>query len=601
MKGTQRNAKNMKNHQKSYPKDDYSDSENDSYDESYDESESYSDESERVVNKRITIDIRENFGLADIVKKIKYNEYRKGKKKSGKININLIVEDLKKCLVVILQANPTFIVKDYDADNRIYKLSYCNQSTISSTLNLIKIGKVKIDGVKKKAAKLWDIVIGYLSEFTYTGTAFYSDEPDVFSTFRGYDYKVLDDVDMDLISPFLNHIRNVIAGGNEKIYTYILNWIAKILQVPDYQTSVVLMILGLPGSGKNTFTEVITQLMRRYSQPNLSMNSVIGSWNTLLRNMKLVVVNELQSQTNINNRYKDGEDLKTIITEDTIVIREKYVNDITMKNVCNFIMISNNNTPFRIEMGDRRYLVLRTIDEYANNKVKGKAYFDKLYKTIETEGFYENLFTYFMKYDTKYYSLTPVPRTKEWWRIVKATMPTQLLYFTENYKEYNGVRDHKYLHEEIYAKYEEFCRDHRRQPVHVDTFIGEISPYLKKVHTTRRDLGTKKVHLYYLNDEYYKRFEDEAKNMEEIVEEINEGEITEKDEELVIGKFALMDIMKKIQQGKLNNDDIIQELRLCSGMNMDGVELDVLLNDKESERSEQRDDKEDNNEEEEEE
>lgn len=564
MKRSQRNAKNTKSHKKSYPKDDYSDSES-SYDD-YDDYDDYNDSEEEEVNeevceKRVTIDIRDDFGLADIIDKIKNNEYKKGKRRSGKINVDLIVEDLKRCLVIILNINPIFIVKDYDADNKVYKLSYTNQNTVSSTLGLIIVGKVRINGIKKKSATLWDIVKGYLSEFKFKGSTFYSREPGVFSLFRGYDYKVLDDVDMDLISPFLNHIREVIANGNVKIYTYILNWIAKILQTPDYQSGIVIMILGAQGTGKNTFSDAISQLMRRYAQPNLSMNSVVGGWNTLLRNMKLAVINELQSQTNNNNKYKDGDDLKTIITEDTIVIKEKYVNDMVMKNVCNFIMISNNNTPFRIEMGDRRYLVVRTNDKYAGVK----SYFDELYKTINTEGFYENLFTYFMKYDTQHFSIHPAPKTKEWWRIVNATKPTYQIFFTKYYTVFDGVRSHKYLHKEIYNMYEEFCQKHRRQPMHMDSFIGEIAPYLKKIHTTRSDLGVNKVHLYYLTPEAYKEFEKQAKAAEEIEEEIKDGEPDENNDE----KITMDDIDEKtktlvnnlVEESGLSIESIINLLK----------------------------------------
>ena len=69
---------------------------------------------------------------------------------------------------------------------------------------------------------------------------FYSKDPQVFSSFRGYDYQQLDQVKTEIIEPFLNHIREVIANNNEEVYKYILVWIASILQSPNFKTGTAL-------------------------------------------------------------------------------------------------------------------------------------------------------------------------------------------------------------------------------------------------------------------------------------------------------------------------------------------------------------------------
>lgn len=93
-----------------------------------------------------------------------------------------------------MNINLTFILYNYDVDNDVYKLSYCNQSTASSILSHIDVDKVLINCSKKKSANLWYIVKGYLTKFMFKGTTFYFNSPYVFNTFRGYDYKVLYDL-----------------------------------------------------------------------------------------------------------------------------------------------------------------------------------------------------------------------------------------------------------------------------------------------------------------------------------------------------------------------------------------------------------------------
>lgn len=63
-----------------------------------------------------------------------------------------------------------------------------------------------------------------------------------------------------------------------------------------------------------------------------------------------MVLNEVK-----NCRLANFEALKSIITDDTVRIKEKNQPRRTAENVAHFIFCTNNSFPVKIEIGDRRY------------------------------------------------------------------------------------------------------------------------------------------------------------------------------------------------------------------------------------------------------
>ncbi|KAA6362582.1 MAG: hypothetical protein EZS28_041891, partial [Streblomastix strix] len=87
--------------------------------------------------------------------------------------------------------------------------------------------------------------------------------------FQGWKFERLEKVDMEVIKDYLYLIKNGIAVGNEVIYDYLLKWIAWIIQNPAQHTMVSIIIRGIQGCGKNTFTNVIAEFLDGYLQSNL--------------------------------------------------------------------------------------------------------------------------------------------------------------------------------------------------------------------------------------------------------------------------------------------------------------------------------------------
>lgn len=91
----------------------------------------------------------------------------------------------------------------------------------------------------------------------------------------------------------------------------------------------------------------------------------MGRFNAVLENKKLLVLDELQSID--VNKWLNGDALKSGITDAKININQKNEPERLAETVANFIIVSNNNIPIKIETTDRRYLATKTNDKHKTN------------------------------------------------------------------------------------------------------------------------------------------------------------------------------------------------------------------------------------------
>ena len=170
----------------------------------------------------------------------------------------------------------------------------------------------------------------------------------------------------------LFHLFRVIANNDTTCYEYLLNWFAHALQRPHKKIGVVPILLGAQGIGKNIIIDFIGKFI--YGNMYLMLNSLdtlMQQFNGFLANKLLIVLNEIQT---FGGSYKDADKIKSYITEDERMKQIKYQESTKITVMENFIMMTNNDWPMRIEADDRRWAPMRVSDEFTDNK----KYFDEL-------------------------------------------------------------------------------------------------------------------------------------------------------------------------------------------------------------------------------
>ena len=439
------------------------------------------------------IDIQDEFSLMDI-----------RRKKYDNINSDDLINDLKRVFMVVDSTPEVFVIKDYDAMNEFVKISYTTEAIAKNKLKKIVVGYDK-----GKAVSGWDVYLNNTLKFTVRALKFYSEKKDVFSYFRGYDYKKLDKVKMEVIQPFLDHVFNVIANKNMDIYKYIIVWIASILQRPNFKVGVALVILGKQGSGKTEFfTDIVCQLMARYANNNITnIEDIVGKFNASLENKKLIIINELMSVD--MNKQLNSDALKSVITDKTVNINQKNEPVRLCENVANSIFVSNNEIPLKIEGNDRRYCVSETNDEH----VKDWDYFAKLSETLKNPEFYENLFTFFMMQDLSNVNLRNIPETEAKTTIQEASMSSYELFVRENYDLINDITG-----PELFELYNEFIKQNRFRECSSRTFITNIKPFTGEQQVKR--INGKAQRVYSLKADVYEKYKKYHDNLiSQIVED----------------------------------------------------------------------------------
>lgn len=395
------------------------------------------------------MDFQDEFSFSDFRRKCPYRD------------LEVCKNDLLRLVVYLDHSPEAYLMKDTDDLTGKPKLSYCSEMHAKQKLNKITAAFI---GQRKVTA--WDILMSDLTLFTKRCIRFYSKDKRDFSYFKGYDYEV-GNVNYNLIQPWLDHVKNVICDHDEEAFNYFLKWFSSILQTPDYKTGIAILIIGSQGTGKNDFfSNILAKLLGDYCNPNVNqLESLCGKFNASLENKKLIVCNEIQSID--ANKYLNSDALKSLITERILNIEQKYEIPRITENVSNFIMISNNEVPLKIETSDRRYLVLHTSDEHKQDF----KYFSELAKTF-TKEFYESLFSFFMTMDIKDFNLRMIPITEAKKDIINASKPV-----VDCFVEDEGDQIIDLTGPELYDMYVCYAKRNGYAQQSKRTFIASIKKY----------------------------------------------------------------------------------------------------------------------------
>ena len=181
-------------------------------------------------------------------------------------------------------------------------------------------------------------------------------------------------------------ISNLFAKSDER--KYFLNWISYIAQTQK-KTRNAIIIKGLQGTGKGLLFEKIIRPFFGNGAENpqddsqvitLSNESLKSEFNGDLENQIFVAFNEVKPD------FRDGttiyEKLKQIISDDFIIVNQKFIKPRQVRNYANCIFFSNNSIPVSIENSDRRYSIFTA--NQSLDSLYFKAEISALVDSIET-------------------------------------------------------------------------------------------------------------------------------------------------------------------------------------------------------------------------
>lgn len=196
---------------------------------------------------------------------------------------------------------------------------------------------------------------------------------DVYNLFTGWGVKPA----KGDVSPYLEHLKEIICCNNEITYKYLVEWMAHMIQRPDEKPSVAIVMKAVQGAGKGSVIEPLLQIAAEFGTHETGISNITGRFNNIIVNKMFIFIDEV-----IINSELDANKIKTIISEKVLTLEKKGVDAQTVPNFSRLMFASNSERVLRAGIRERRYLVLTPSDE----KAQEKEYFDRLHNWINNGG-----------------------------------------------------------------------------------------------------------------------------------------------------------------------------------------------------------------------
>jgi hypothetical protein len=253
--------------------------------------------------------------------------------------------------------------------------------------NKFKIIKPEAGSKKKKPDRipLFKYWADHESRYTFDGVVFDSKLPrfepsleqDAINLWRGFAVQENDSASWDLME---KHIREILADGDKDSGEYILNWTAAGLQSPTDPIGVAMHFYSLArGAGKGTFGHALKRIYGPLHGLYVTQPShLVGKFNAHLAQTGFLFLDEA-----LFPGFKEHQNtLKTLITEETLMIEKKGVDPYPMRNALKIVTASNEKWIVSAAEDERRHAMF----EVSDSKKQNREYFGALRRQMYEEG-----------------------------------------------------------------------------------------------------------------------------------------------------------------------------------------------------------------------
>tara|TARA_R110002167_G_scaffold93122_1_gene249754 strand:+ start:8554 stop:10968 length:2415 start_codon:yes stop_codon:yes gene_type:complete len=251
-----------------------------------------------------------------------------------------------KCKIIYEDVRTHRLVQQAPADFRaFYSNKFIEIPTSSGAVARIPLGKWWFEHSMRRSFRSIDFLPG--EEVA----------ADVYNLWRGFAYEALPGGSCDL---YLDHVREVICSGDPVIYDYLLNWMAQAVQKPSQPGHTAIVMRGSQGAGKGTFAKTFAKLFGHHGKQITDAKHLVGSFNAHLRDCIVLFADEAIAAGNKQHESM----LKTMVTEETLMVELKGVDASVERNYLHVIMASNAEWVVPTGTDDRRFVMLDVSDDH---------------------------------------------------------------------------------------------------------------------------------------------------------------------------------------------------------------------------------------------
>lgn len=272
----------------------------------------------------------------------------------------------------------------------------------------------------------------------------FSECPDnVYNLFDGYNIFKLENIEYkedtkERFEKLLNHFRFLVNDGSEnteEYFKYLIQFFAHIILNPMEKTKVVPILRSDEGFGKNIMTDFIGKecLNERYHlETRDPKKEVYGEFNGLMESKTSVVFDEADPE---ESKYFYDK-LKGDITNDTIILKKKGIENTTIKSYAQFIATTNSEElPFKLSSSNRRFVCFECTQKKPSHQYFAELAFNK--DCIMKDKAVQKMFLEYIEgiYD-KDFNFTIFPKTKFYMRSYELCKVPINDYFNDYYQKH---------------------------------------------------------------------------------------------------------------------------------------------------------------------
>jgi hypothetical protein len=176
-----------------------------------------------------------------------------------------------------------------------------------------------------------------------------------------------------------DHIKFILCKGDQRVYDWIIDWMADILQDPRNPKGSAIVMSGAEGTGKGTLAHAFGALFGGHYKHVTQEEHLTGRFNGHLQDAILVFADEVT----YGGSKKTAGQLKAMVTEPSLMTERKGVDAHRSANYIRLMVASNESWFIPAGPQSRRWLVINADSSKANNE----SYFKGIRNQLKDGGY----------------------------------------------------------------------------------------------------------------------------------------------------------------------------------------------------------------------
>lgn len=251
----------------------------------------------------------------------------------------------------------------------------------------------------------------------------------------------------------IRHLIMCLANHEEKSETFLLDWMAQMIQYPKTK-SLVPVIQSDQGAGKNTLVDILRELLGKNKVWDCvdPLRDIFGNFNGKMKNAFLVNLNESSSKDFKGVMGK----VKAFVTDSEFTLRAMQQDAIELPSFHRFILTTNDDFPIPTGKGDRRFGIIAA----SNDLIDNKAFFTDMYDNVITSETAMRTFWDFLMARPVKEKMTKedLPDT-EYHQELKRLDEHPIIQWVQNIARISPKQTIRMSSDTIWDSYRDFCRD----------------------------------------------------------------------------------------------------------------------------------------------